>query len=461
MRLRAASAQRATLCFVVQDTGIGIAAEEQGRLFVPFAQADASITRRFGGTGLGLSIVKRLAAAMGGNVVLQSTPGVGSEFTVELDFAIAAAQALAIAPDSPVASCARALLGVRVLVVDDSDINLDVAKRILELEGARVGLARNGLEAFERLRADPDGFDAVLMDVQMPVLDGHAATRRIRAELGLARLPIIALTAGALSSERQRAMAAGMDDFIIKPFDVQSLVEGIRRHARPAPQDGAALVAGLIATPPSTPAQAAAAWPQIEGIDTATARARLGNDLDLFHSILKRLLDEFSDVTIAAEAVDPAALAQHAGRLHKLKGSAGTVGATVIQKLAGAAEAACAAGEGARAAHLASAIAAQLQLLRHSAAATLAAARAQAALAHAAETAAETAGGVPTALEPRLLVDLVVLLRRQSLAAVDSFTFIAPQLHRLLGPGAYQRVREQVLNLQFSDAADTLTALAQ
>ena len=197
-----------TLAFVVRDTGIGIAPELQQHLFAPFAQADASITRRFGGTGLGLSIVKHLAKVMGGTVRLKSTPGVGSEFTLELDLALGAAPAQAVAAPAALAPGGHALRGLRVLVVDDSDIT----------------------------------FDVVLMDVQMPVLDGHGATRRIRVDLGLTRLPIIALTAGALSSERARAEAAGMDDFIIKPFDVQSLVDGIRRHCLPRVEAGSAMV---------------------------------------------------------------------------------------------------------------------------------------------------------------------------------------------------------------------------
>ena len=123
---------------------------------------------------------------------------------------------------------------MRVLVVDDSNINRDGTKSILELEGAQVGLASNGQEAFERLQAEPRAFDVVLMDLQMPVLDGHEATRRIRLELGLADLPIIAVTADALRSQRQRAAAAGMNDYIVKPFDARALVSSILRHVKPA-----------------------------------------------------------------------------------------------------------------------------------------------------------------------------------------------------------------------------------
>jgi CheY-like chemotaxis protein len=123
---------------------------------------------------------------------------------------------------------------VRVLVVDDYDLNLVVSQRILEQAGALVWVANNGQLAYEKLQLQPGNFDVVLMDVQMPILDGYAATRRIRADLGLRELPIIALTAGALSSERQRATAAGMNDFIVKPFDAETLVSGVMRNVAAA-----------------------------------------------------------------------------------------------------------------------------------------------------------------------------------------------------------------------------------
>jgi PAS domain S-box-containing protein len=232
VRKLAAAGSNVTLSFLVADTGIGITEEAQSRLFSPFAQADASITRRFGGTGLGLSIVKKLCFMLGGEVSLTSTPGVGSNFTVVLSFDPAADDDSMTYGSGRVESDTYALDKIRALIVDDSDINLEVTRRILEKSGASASLASNGLEALELLRKHPYDFDVVLMDVQMPVLDGHEATMRIRAELGLVDLPIIALTAGALSSERQRALAAGMDDFIIKPFDSRTLAQSILRHVQ-------------------------------------------------------------------------------------------------------------------------------------------------------------------------------------------------------------------------------------
>jgi CheY-like chemotaxis protein len=437
------TSERVTLGFVVQDTGIGILAEVQARLFAPFAQADASITRRFGGTGLGLSIVKRLVDLMGGKMSLKSTPGVGSEFTIVLDFALASPEALVRLRASPDEPGEHALLGVRVLVVDDSDVNLDVTKRILELKGAQVWLASNGQEAFERIQAEPQGIDVVLMDVQMPILDGHGATQRIRRELGLADLPIIALTADALSSERQRASAAGMDDYIVKPFDAHALVGSILRHIRPRRSP---LILKINGTG-LTPVQIAAPWPEIEGIDSKDARERLVDDFALFRSMLKRLLDEFTNVAIPAVTDDAVTLASHAGRMHKLRGSAGMLGARAIQQLAGEAESACGAGDVAGAGRLTTALTALLQRLQQSAAPVLAT--------DLSETEVDPSSEGLT-IEPQALADFIVLLRQQSLSALDRFSSISSQLRGHLGLKSYERVRRNIENLQFSDAADSL-----
>ncbi len=446
VRSVATTATHATLCFIVRDTGIGIPREVQARLFAPFAQADASITRRFGGTGLGLSIVKRLSDLMGGGVRMDSTPGVGSEFSVTLEFELASPEAIAHLETHPAAAGLFALRDVRVLVVDDSDINLDVTKRILESEGARVSLASDGQQAFDLLQADPGAFDVVLMDVQMPVLDGHDATRRIRGELGLENLPIIALTAGALSSERQRASEAGMDDYIAKPFDAPSLVRSILHHVQPAADSSAR---DIDAASQATARAWAAPWPEIEGIDSGDARERLSNDIDLFRSMLRRLLGEFADLELPAQGGDANALVMHAGRMHKLRGSAGMLGAKEIQQLAGEAELACAAGDVAHASPLAAALVVALHRLEQNSTAAFLTSR----------TPVEEAlprEGDP--LELKDLTELVSLLHQQRLAAVDRFKSLAPQLRRHLSQPVYDHVREQIDNLQFGDAADSLEA---
>jgi PAS domain S-box-containing protein len=339
MAAKATKATKAALCFIVSDTGIGIAPEARARLFTPFAQADASIARRYGGTGLGLSIVKHLAQLLGGEVVVTSTLGVGSQFTVMLEFDVVT-QALSAPLEIPPATPDDCTLdGVRILAVDDSDINLEVAKRILELKGARVCLAANGQAAFDRLKAEPNGFDVVLMDVQMPLLDGLAATRLIRGELGLAELPIIALTAGALNSERPKAIAAGMNDFITKPFDPLVLVRSIRDQARRAnPPANSRLPIAAAAEH-----KAMSMWPAMDGVDYAGVRAMLGDDAGLFRSLLGKLIRDFADMTPPTtehERGQPSA-----ARMHKLKGSAGMLGLNVVQQLAAKIEGACEAGE--------------------------------------------------------------------------------------------------------------------
>ena len=343
VRLLEGTSTASKLSFTVRDTGIGIDPAAQARLFAPFIQADESMTRRYGGTGLGLSIIKSLAKLMGGAVDFTSNVGVGSEFRVVLQFALATAESLAATQPAPMCLGERPLLGVRMLVVDDYFVNLVVTQRILEQAGAQVWVANNGQDAYEKLKLRPGCFDVVLMDVQMPIMDGYEATRRIRADLGMTDLPIIALTAGALLSERQRATAVGMDDFIIKPFDAATLISSVMHHTANVRTVTRPVGSEL------EPRKAAVAWPEIEGIDTLQARSRWCEDLALFRSMLKRYLDEFSDIAIPSSLSSPPELACQAVRLHKLRGGACMLGATATQHLAAQAEAACVAGDACRA----------------------------------------------------------------------------------------------------------------
>jgi CheY-like chemotaxis protein len=433
-----------TLRFLVRDTGIGISAAAQAHLFAPFSQADASITRRFGGTGLGLSIVKSLAELMGGEISMESTPGVGSAFSVDLKFVPTAPELLAVPQNFAETPQRQALAGVRILLVDDSHINLDVTKRILELHGAQLQLANNGLEACDRLRIQPYDYDVVLMDVQMPLLDGYQATRYIRAELGLVDLPIIALTAGALSSERQRAVAASMDDFIIKPFDAPTLISTILRHVRISVLQAATPTAALDQPPPP----ARVPWPAIAGIDLTDARVRLCDDFGLFVSNLKRLLNEFSDVSISSSE-DPDALVVYAARMHKLTGSAGMLGASAVQQLAIDARAACVAGETKRLERLAGALVVELGRLGQSAEPVLRTAK------HRLRE-ADTAAGAEDALTPQVVAELIEALRQQSLSAIYRFDAFSSQFRSLLGEKKFEIVRDQLDDLKFIAAADTL-----
>ena len=216
----------------VSDTGPGVTAEMRTRLFTPFSQGDSSTTRRFGGTGLGLSICRELAQLMGGEVGVDSVPGQGSSFWAELPLPDCALPAAAVNTE---ASDLQRLSHAHVLMVEDNPVNMMIAVAMLEHWGVRVAQAFDGRMAVaavhEAMHAG-DPFDAVVMDVQMPVMSGHEAARELRTHFRPKALPIIALTAAALVSERDEALACGMDDFLIKPIDAPKLRASLARHLR-------------------------------------------------------------------------------------------------------------------------------------------------------------------------------------------------------------------------------------
>ncbi len=219
----------------VEDTGLGIPAATLARLFKPFTQADDSTTRRFGGTGLGLSICQELAKLMGGRVGADSREGQGSLFWVELPLP-ALPRSYTPSAVQPADDPAAAMAGLRVLIAEDNTVNMMIAVALLERWGLDVVQALDGREAVaavQRAAAGGRPFDAVLMDVQMPEMSGHEATRALReleASGALARpLPIIALTAAALVTERDEALRSGMNDFLTKPIDADKLKAALHR----------------------------------------------------------------------------------------------------------------------------------------------------------------------------------------------------------------------------------------
>ncbi|MFT3957143.1 MAG: ATP-binding protein [Piscinibacter sp.] len=216
----------------VQDTGIGMTPEQMGQLFQRFSQADSSTTRRFGGSGLGLVICKHLVELMGGSIHADSTPDRGSTFWCELplDPALDAAQpTVAAAASTQAASAQDAPRPAHVLVVEDNAVNCLVVQAMLERLGMTVTLANDGVQAVAAVQAQD--IDVVLMDCQMPVMDGYEATRRIRSSgHPRAQLPIIALTAHALAEDRLRCDAAGMNDYLPKPVTGEALARVLHRH---------------------------------------------------------------------------------------------------------------------------------------------------------------------------------------------------------------------------------------
>jgi two-component system, sensor histidine kinase and response regulator len=295
------------LRFSVRDRGIGLSVEQQTRLFEAFCQIDGSSVRRQGGAGLGLALCKRLAQAMGGTIALDSTLGVGSDFSVTLTLGVLAPGDPANLPCRSTATMPAArLAGRRLLIVEDNIVNQTVAEGILEAEGATTSIAANGREAVEMLRST--AYDAVLMDLQMPEMDGYAATRAIRGELGLTRMPIIALTAHALPEERRRCLEAGMDEHLSKPIDPRLLVEAVE---------------SLVG--------AAAAQPDLPGVDMNDAMTRLGGNYDLLKMVYDDFREQYSDAAaMMAELIMARSFTDAAGLAHTVKGVAGNIGAKRI-----------------------------------------------------------------------------------------------------------------------------------
>ena len=254
--------------FEVQDSGIGITEHTHDRLFQVFQQADQSTTRKYGGTGLGLAISRQLAALMGGEVGVQSEQGQGSTFwfTVRLGAGSAAVAKAGV----PAPADSKVLDGMRILLAEDNAVNQFVAIAMLEVVGATVSVVDDGQAALDLLHRE--AFDCVLMDVQMPRMDGLEATRRLRGDPTLARTPVVAMTANAWNEDRQACLDAGMDDFVSKPVEPAVLYDKLARFRGGAkPANGAGEQASVRCNPEPTVEQApiAAQVSAVAQIDTA------------------------------------------------------------------------------------------------------------------------------------------------------------------------------------------------
>ena len=309
------------LRFGVRDTGIGIAADAVLRIFEPFRQADASTTRNYGGTGLGLSISRRLVDMMGGTLEVASVLGEGSDFHFTLTLVATGQSADQGAPRRPAAPAMRKAL--RILIAEDNPVNQEVAATMLRRRGHHVDIVGNGREAVDAVAGQ--SYDVVLMDLQMPILDGIQATIEIRAHEGDERVPIIALTANAAGGEVDRCIAAGMDDYVAKPFRAADLLAAVESVAAPA-ESG---------TPPRQSGIHVAPAPVV-GADVEALRAEL-RDAGAEDALGAVLTVYVGDAPIRMAVIDDAIAAGDMHRIeraaHAYKSSAGTIRAGELTEL--------------------------------------------------------------------------------------------------------------------------------
>jgi signal transduction histidine kinase/CheY-like chemotaxis protein len=336
------------LHFWVTDTGIGMTPEQCGRMFQSFSQADSSTTRKYGGTGLGLAISKNLVELMNGRIWVDSIPGKGSTFHFHAQFGVQAdAQGLAYQHNRPSAGSQTELMkllaGSRVLLVEDNEMNQELAVELLRAASIRVVVAANGQEALDVLARDTR-FDGVLMDCQMPVMDGYAATRALRENPEFAMLPVIAMTANTMAGDKEKVLEAGMNDHIAKPIDVAEMFATMARWispgAMPQPLEASAdtersvnqaLIEGL---------------PKLNGIDTHAGMAVAMGKLTLYRRLLQKFhasQSHFAEAFTLARETSKLSDATTATRCaHTLKGNAANIGAKAVAQAAGELEAACA-----------------------------------------------------------------------------------------------------------------------
>jgi len=320
-------AERVPLTLAVRDTGIGIAPEAQERLFEEFTQLDTSATRRFGGTGLGLAISRRIVRAMGGDIGVESRPGTGTAFTVSIALERAHAPLTAEAEAPPVVA------PMRILLAEDNEVNRQVALGLLARQGHAVDVVADGAAAVEAARRG--GYDVILMDVHMPVMDGIEASRVIRRfgdDAG--RVPIVALSASVMKDETDLCFEAGMNEFLAKPIDPDALVRALARHAAspvemPAP-----------AVPPATSALLDTSYLQslIEALGIPRVAA-------LVEALPEEIEPHERRLTARPLATDVTTLRAPA---HALKGVAANLGLSALAGLAGGVEEAALARDAAR-----------------------------------------------------------------------------------------------------------------
>jgi PAS domain S-box-containing protein len=322
------------LAFTVQDTGIGISKEQQAHLFEAFVQSDSSTTRVYGGTGLGLAITKQLVEMMDGTIQLVSTPGKGSTFTFILPLALSnellhSEHLQQVQIQGPDPRALEEIRGARILLVEDNKINQQVAIELLSQEGFQVDLAENGQQAIDLVQTQL--YDLVLMDLQMPVMDGYQATKAIRRDRTHDDMPILAMSANAMSHDREQCLAVGMNDHIPKPVDRKQLLSSLCKWVKPLNKQR--LLEPLYEE--KRQAKSSLLFPEQRAINHRAALERLGGNTELYLHLLRSFAQDQVQVVAEIRRLVNEKKGSDAERLaHSLKGMAGTIGAESLQEVA-------------------------------------------------------------------------------------------------------------------------------
>ncbi|MCB1894786.1 MAG: response regulator [Zoogloeaceae bacterium] len=309
------------LLFEVSDSGIGIEEAAIPELFQSFTQADSSTTRRYGGTGLGLAICRNLVGMMGGRIGVRSRPGAGSTFWFTLHLGLAKDAAIGATDDTPSEIDASAFARARVLVVEDNLINQRIMRELLNETGLDVTIAGDGVEALEVLRQQ--AFNLVLMDLQMPRMDGYQTTAKIREHHDRLSLPIVAMTAHGRDEDREKCLAAGMNDHLSKPVDPARLVQALRQWLGDAVIDASG--PAVVSVNPVVP--------ELPGVDMAAGLGRAGNKPALYLSLLRDFhKDHATSLARIREACAGGRRETAVRMVHNLKGTAGNLGARELER---------------------------------------------------------------------------------------------------------------------------------